>query len=243
MPGHHLAVDRADLVGEDNDDIPHGHIAKRHVDDPPCLAAMSERRHPPGERRQHTPRSAHRARLERLPAGKHEHNQRPGQPLPEEGTREDRHPGEEIGPKHPGQHLPQEPGHKDRPADQKDQQEGQIGAGRRRGPPSRQHLPQRREGRHLTSAHPDKQPMDHQRHKHADGDRLMDRKGPGRPSAGMKLRAGRGGSLRGAGQVLRPVWRVDRMEAGPAPGGRSPRGLLTSYFLRSASAAPIPPRP
>ena len=192
-------------MGEDDDDIPHGHLSKRHLDDPARFAAVGERRHPPGQCLKHTSRPAHRAGLERLPPGEHENDEHTGEPLAEKEAREDRHAGEEIGAKHPRHHLREKLGHEDRPADQEHPQEGEIGNRRREGPPCRQQLPQRRQARHLhRKAQEAEEAMDRQGHKHADGDRLIDGESPGRTAAGRWL-AGRGGGRRGAAHRFGPL--------------------------------------
>ena len=81
---------------EDDEHVADGDRFERDIDHDARVLAMGMRRHPSGEGEECRRRPADRITLQRLPAGKHEDNERAGEVLAEDHGGDDRNPGQKV---------------------------------------------------------------------------------------------------------------------------------------------------
>jgi hypothetical protein len=83
-------------VREDHQRVADGNPPQGHVRHLAVLAAVGHRGHAASQCLQHGRGAAHRVGFERLAAGEHQHDQRAGQILAEQGRRDDGNAGQQV---------------------------------------------------------------------------------------------------------------------------------------------------
>ena len=125
--GDDAAVDRADLVGEHDDDVTDSDVRQGDVGEPGGCFFVGDRGHAAGQGMEHVAGSAHGPRLDRLAAGEHEHDEHTGEILAQDHARDDRDPGEHVGAEFAASEVAEEAGHERHAANEEHRDKRKVG--------------------------------------------------------------------------------------------------------------------